>query len=123
MTAEPIDPRFGQCRDGKYTSTATSVPICVIAVKVAPGSLAEGRNSPAIRRCALEEIGKKLSGPLDDAKNDRLDETHVLKFLREWQVNHPSETRQPVDLGMAQLRSSFFFRASSFLLYARIGNC
>ena len=38
-------------------STASSVPICVIAVKVAPGSLALGKNSPARRRCALDEIG------------------------------------------------------------------
>ncbi len=47
----------------KYTRTAVSVPICVMAVKVAPGSSAEGRNSPMIRRCALEEIGRNSVSP------------------------------------------------------------
>jgi hypothetical protein len=34
----------------KYSRTASSVPSWVIAVNVAPGSVADGRNSPAMRR-------------------------------------------------------------------------
>src|SRR5690606_16958258 len=47
----------------KYTSTAASVPIWVIAVNVAPGSVADGRNSPMMRRCALDEIGRNSVRP------------------------------------------------------------
>ena len=52
----------------KYMSTASSVPICVIAVKVAPGSLALGKNSPARRRCALEEIGRNSVRPCSNPR-------------------------------------------------------
>jgi hypothetical protein len=47
----------------KYSSTAVSVPIWVMAVKVAPGSVADGRNSPTMRRCALEEMGRNSVSP------------------------------------------------------------
>ncbi len=47
----------------KYSSTASSVPICVIAVKVAPGSVALGRNSPTMRKWALDEIGRNSVRP------------------------------------------------------------
>jgi hypothetical protein len=47
----------------KKMITASSVPICVIAVNVAPGSCADGRNSPAIRRWALDEIGRNSVNP------------------------------------------------------------
>jgi hypothetical protein len=43
--------------------TAASVPSCVMAVKVAPGSVADGRNSPTMRKCALDEIGKNSVRP------------------------------------------------------------
>lgn len=35
----------------------------MIAVKVAPGSAARSLNMPAIRRCALEDIGKNSVKP------------------------------------------------------------
>src|SRR5690606_34157642 len=47
----------------KNTTTAASVPVCVIAVKAAPGSCADGRNSPKMRRCELEAIGRNSVSP------------------------------------------------------------
>ena len=47
----------------KYRITASSVPSCVMAVNVAPGSVADGRNSPAMRRWALEEMGRNSVRP------------------------------------------------------------
>ena len=47
----------------KKISTANSVPICVIAVKRAPGSFAPSKNSPTIRMWALDEIGKNSVRP------------------------------------------------------------
>jgi len=47
----------------KYSSTAVSVPIWVIAVKAAPGSPPEGSSGPRIRRWALEEIGRNSVSP------------------------------------------------------------
>src|SRR5690625_270554 len=44
-------------------STASSVPIWVMAVKAAPGSAAPGKNSPTMRRCAEEEIGRNSVRP------------------------------------------------------------
>ena len=53
----------------KKIRTASSVPICVIAVKAAPGSLALGKNSPTILKCALEEIGKNSVRPWTKPRN------------------------------------------------------
>ena len=47
----------------KNTTTAASVPICVMAVNAAPGSSAAGRNMPRMRRCALDEIGRNSVSP------------------------------------------------------------
>ncbi len=47
----------------KKTTTAASVPICVIAVKAAPGSCAAGMRAPTIRRWALEETGRNSVSP------------------------------------------------------------
>jgi hypothetical protein len=47
----------------KYKITASSVPIWIIAVKVAPGSLDSGLNSPATLMWALEDIGKNSVRP------------------------------------------------------------
>ena len=47
----------------KNSTTAASVPICVIAVKAAPGSCAPGRNSPRMRRCALDDTGRNSVSP------------------------------------------------------------
>src|SRR5690606_35457475 len=44
-------------------TTASSVPSWVIAVNVAPGSVAEGSTSPRMRRCALDEIGRNSVRP------------------------------------------------------------
>lgn len=41
----------------KYSSTASSVPIWMIAVNAAPGSLPNMR-SPTMRTCALDETGR-----------------------------------------------------------------
>ena len=43
--------------------TAASVPSWVMAVNVAPGSECDGRNSPTMRRWALEEIGRNSVRP------------------------------------------------------------
>ncbi len=45
----------------KNTTTASSVPSCVMAVNVAPGS--PPMKSPAMRRCALEEMGRNSVRP------------------------------------------------------------
>src|SRR4051812_11053270 len=42
--------------------TASSVPICVIAVNVAPGS-PHPVSAPTMRRCALDEIGRNSVSP------------------------------------------------------------
>ena len=34
-----------------------------MAVKVAPGSVAPGKNKPAIRKCALDEMGRNSVKP------------------------------------------------------------
>ena len=47
----------------KYRITANSVPIWVMAVNVAPGSVAPGKNKPAIRKCALDEMGRNSVKP------------------------------------------------------------
>lgn len=47
----------------KYNNTANSVPICVMAVKAAPGSAAPGKNSPTTRKWAEDEIGKNSVSP------------------------------------------------------------
>ena len=56
--------------------TASSVPICVIAVKVAPGSSADGqelaRDAQVGARGDREELGEALK----EAEDDGLDETH-----------------------------------------------
>lgn len=52
------------------------MPIWVIAVKVAPGSVALGRNSPTMRRCALELIGRNSVQSLDEAQKGRFEVTH-----------------------------------------------
>ncbi|GHB94501.1 hypothetical protein GCM10010348_12560 [Streptomyces anthocyanicus] len=43
-------------------STAASVPICVIAVKAAPGSC-QPENAAVSRRCALEDTGRNSVSP------------------------------------------------------------
>jgi hypothetical protein len=47
----------------KKIRTASSVPICIIAVNFAPGSSDIPENSPKIRMCALDEIGRNSVRP------------------------------------------------------------
>src|SRR5699024_12849877 len=47
----------------KYSSTAISVIIWVMAVNPAPGSAAPGKNSPTTRKCAEDEMGKNSVRP------------------------------------------------------------
>ena len=51
----------------------------MIAVKAAPGSFALGRNSPKMRKCALDEIGKNSVNPCNSPRKSA--SSKLTKFL------------------------------------------
>ncbi len=60
----------------KNTTTAASVPICVIAVNAAPGSSARRQERAEDAQMRAGGDGQELGESLDEAQDDRFEQVH-----------------------------------------------
>jgi hypothetical protein len=75
----------------KYTTTAASVPIWMMAVKNAPGSSPGSMSSPTMRTCAEDEIGRNSVSACTIPSTAATSQSYI-RLLENvgWERNHGS---------------------------------